>query len=345
MATKKSYSNNSVLLAAALIAVLLVGGCGQLGGKGKVSTIPEVYTGTAGVDVGFAPEGVPSVMTEGSPSDAVLFITNKGAADVDVSGIIIKVSDNRAAVGFEIDKKNVLVIDGTGLKGMLDEPAKTSGKLLGKASNTIGSLYSITVIVTPKKLPGKDAVNTGLLSTVCYNYRTDLTANVCVDASPFSFQKQRKPCDAKLPLSFQSQGAPVAVRRIDTLDPEKSGGAVKPKFKIYFANVGNGIVIDKDSLSLFCTDKDKTNTDNKVGIVWVDSVMLNDKPLVCNNEKGLKPIMLTGNPANDFVLCSYPYDDFEDGSGVFATPLKVGLSYGYRSTSNTVQIRIEKGVI
>ncbi len=337
MANEKSYLNNSVLVAAILLAVLFLGGCSQ---NGRTSAIPEVYTGTAGVDVTFAPEGVPGVMTEGSTSEAVLLISNKGAVDADIQNTIIKVQDNSAAVGFGSGKNTVLVIDGAGLAGMLTDPAAiASGKLLGKASNTIGSLDSIKVDVTAKDVHGGDAVDTGLLSTVCYKYETRLTANVCVDASPFSFQKQRKPCDAKLPLSFQSQGAPVAVRRIDTLDPEKSGGFVKPKFKIYFANVGNGLVIDKDSLNLFCTDKDPGKTDDKVGIVWVDSVMLNDKELACNNQR---PIHLTGKLENDFVLCSYPYNDFTEGSGTFATPIKVELSYGYRSTSNPVPVRIEK---
>lgn len=339
MANKKPYLNNSVLVAAMLLAVLFLGGCSQRNGG---SAIPEVYTGTAGVDVTFAPEGVPEVMTEGSPSDAVLFITNKGAVDVDISDVIIKVNDDSASVGFGSENKGVMVIDGAGLAGMLTDPAAiASGKLFGKASNTIGSLDSIKVEVTAKNLPGKDAVDTGLLSTVCYKYETRLTANVCVDASPFSFQKQRKPCDAKLPLSFQSQGAPVAVKRIDTLDPEKSGGFVKPKFKIYFANVGNGLVIDNDSLNLFCTDKDPGKTDDKVRIVWVDSVMLNDKLLTCNNQR---PIQLTGKLENDFVLCSYTANDFADGSGTFATPLKIQLSYGYRSTSDPIPVRVENGV-
>ncbi len=338
LSDKKQSGGRLLFIALAFLTAILTVGCSSQGGG---STIPEVYTGTAGVDVTFAPEGVPEVMTEGSPSDAVLFITNKGAVDAYTSDIIIKVNDNGAAVGFGSGEKSVMVI-GAGLAGMLSDPAvKASGKLLGKVSNTVGSLDSIKVSVTAKRLPGKDAVDTGLMSTVCYKYATKLTANVCVEASPFSFQKQRKPCDAKLPLSFQSQGAPVAVKRIDTLDPEKSGGFVKPKFKIYFANVGNGLVIDKDSLNLFCTASDpKEDTTNKVRIVWVDSVILNDKELACNNQR---PIQLTGKLENDFVLCTYNYNDFADGSGTFATPLRVQLSYGYRSTSNPVPVRVEKG--
>ncbi|MBI2175898.1 hypothetical protein HYU40_00925 [Candidatus Woesearchaeota archaeon] len=348
MATNKLFSSNSLLLAAALATVLLAAGCGQLGGgKGKASTIPEVYTGTAGVEATFAPDGVPSVMTEGSTSDAVLLISNRGAVDADISDAIVKVSDNAEAVVFGDDKKKVKVIGSDELVGMLsDTTVKASKKLPGKVSNTVGSLDSIKVKVTAKNVPGNDAVTTGLLSTVCYKYETRLTANVCVDAAPFSFQKQRKPCDAKLPLVFQSQGAPVAVKKIETLSPEKEGGFVRPKFKIYFANAASGTVIDKNSLNLFCTDKDPSKTDDKVRIIWVDSVALNDKELVCNNKdekRNARPITLTGSLANDFVLCSYTENDFREGSGVFATPLKVEVSYGYRSTSEPVPVRVEKG--
>lgn len=346
MAINKLCGSNSLLLAAALAIALLAAGCGQLGSSGKGSAIPEVYFGTAGVEVAFAADGAPSVMTEGSSSEAVLLISNRGAVDADISTAIVKVHDNGAAVVFGEDKKSVRVIGGSELIGMLTAKDLKDGKMLpGKVSNTVGSLDSIKVKVTAKNITGKDAVDTGLLSTICYTYATKLTANVCVDAAPFSFQKQRKPCDANLPLPFQSQGAPVAVKKIETLSPDKSGGFVKPKFKIYFANAGNGMVIDKNSLSLFCTDKDPGETSDKVKIVWVDSVALNDKELACNNkdDKGnARPIRLTGSLANDFILCSYEDNDFADGSGVFATPLKVELSYGYRSTSNPVPVRVEK---
>lgn len=348
MAVNKLCSNNSIILATALAIVLLTAGCGQLGSRDKGSTIPEVYFGTAGVEATFAPDGVPNVMTEDSSSEVILLIANKGAVDADISDAVVKVSDNAAAVVFGTEMKRVKVIGGSELIGMLTVKDLKEGKMLpGKVSNTVGSLDSIKVKVKAENIPGEDAVDTGLLSTICYRYATKLTANVCVDAAPFSFQKQRKPCDAKLPLAFQSQGAPVAVKRIDTLSPEKEGGFVKPKFKVYFANVGNGLVVDKNSLSQFCTDSGDTKTDDKVKIVWVDSVMLNGKELVCNNkdEKGnARPITITGKLENDFVLCTYPDNDFADGSGVFATPLKVELSYGYRSTSEPVPVRVEKGV-
>lgn len=340
MANKKSRLIKSVLVAAALVAVLLVGGCSQLGsGKGRGSSIPEVYTGTAGVDAAFAPDGVPGVMTERSSSEAVLFITNNGAVDADISTAIVTVSDNSEAVVF--DDKKVKVILGSELLGMLKAGDLKDGKLLpGKETGVVGSLVSLLVRVKARAIAGKDPVDTGLQAKVCYGYKTKLTANVCVDAAPYSFQKQRKPCDAKLPLSFQSQGAPVAVKRIETLAPEKESDFVKPKFKIFLANVGNGLAIDKDSLNLFCIDDTKTrNVEDKVGVVQVDSIVLNNKGLVCNK----KLVTLTGNLANNFVLCSYPYNDFADGSGVFATPLKVEVSYGYRSTSNPVPVRVEKG--
>ncbi len=333
----------------ALAIVLLAAGCGQLGSRDKGSTIPEVYFGTQGFEVAFAAESVPNVMSEGSSSEVALLISNKGAVDADLSSAIITVRDTKDVVGFD---KPVMI--GEEIINGINKDKNSEGRIgkdfAGKVTNGVGSLEAITTRVTAKRFAGdSDAVSTELLATTCYRYSTRLTANVCVDAAPFSFQKQRKPCDAKLPLAFQSQGAPVAVKKIDTLSPEKEGGFVRPKFKVYFANVGNGLVIDKidDSLKVFCTDEKVKGFDaaKAINAVSIDNVELNGQKLECNfRDENRKGITLAGKLENDFVLCTYPSDDFKDGSGVFATPLKVEASYGYRSTSNPVTVRVEKGI-
>lgn len=350
MLTKKVLLNLKTLAITVFLfgAIVFMAGCSQFGGS-KGSTIPEVYSGTRGFEVAFAAESVPNVMSEGSSSEVVLLISNNGALDADLSSAILALRDTKDVVGFD---KPVLAGNEIIDRINKNKEEKIGKDFAGKAKNVVGSLESITATVTARSLvKGSDAVSTGLLATACYKYKTDLTANVCIDAAPYSFQKQRKPCDAKLPLSFQSQGAPVAVKKIETLVPDKSSGVVRPKFKIYFANVGNGLVIDKtdDSLKVFCTDTKVKDFDaaKAIGSVSIDNVELNGKKLgsgmECNfrDEKG-QGIKLTGSLDNDFVLCTYTASDFADGSGVFATPLKVEVSYGYSSTSNPVPVRVEK---
>ncbi len=332
MPTRKRI-NNALLLT--LIVALLLSGCSAK--KPPTSSIPETYVGIQGVDAAFAPESVPNVATAGSSSNSLLLIANNGAVDADLAGLIVTVRDTKGAFKFEKP-----VIKGAEIQSLLSEPSKTSGKLAGKASNAAGSVDSIKLKVNVVA-DGRDTIGTGFLATVCYQYTTKLTANVCVDASGYSFQKVRKPCDPKVALTFASQGAPVAIKKIETTT-ENSGGAVMPKFKIYIGNVGNGLIIDRDSIGMFCTDQKKTGDNKKINVVFVDSVELNGNRLDCNDIKdGRKmPMVLTGNAAKDFVLCSYRNNDFKEGSGTFATPIKIHLSYGYTATSAQVPVTVEK---
>ncbi|MBI2580379.1 hypothetical protein HYV85_01075 [Candidatus Woesearchaeota archaeon] len=320
----------------AVVAGILISGCAQLGGKrDKGSDLPEFYTGTEGLVVGFAPESVPSIVTAGSSLDVVLLIANKGAADVPAAIVLVR------------DTKGAFTLEGA--KGS-DKIAFSKPVIItalpGKESSqsTSGALEGVTLTLKAREFVQKiESLDSGLLATACYKHKTKLTSNVCIDASGYSFQKQRKPCDANVPIVLKSQGAPVAVKKIETLT-EKSGGYVKPKFKIYIGNVGNGLIIDKGSLNLFCTNQDpQEDIRNKINVVAIDKVELNNEELLCSERSKV----LSGNIANDFVLCAYPdgaKQKFEDGSGTFATPLKVELSYGYTSTSNPVPIRVEKGI-
>lgn len=329
-------------LIAVVIAALLLSGCSQLGGRKDPSLgIPEIYVGTAGFDAAFAAESVPSVVTAGSSSDVVLLLTNKGA--VNTPAAIVTVKDTRGAFTLESAKGSEKITFNKSLINVTALDGKES------APSTEGSAEGVVLTLNAKSfVKNEEAVDTGLLASVCYEYGTKLTANVCIDASSYSFQKQRKPCDAKAPLALKSQGAPVAVKKVETLT-EKSGKYIKPKFKIYIDNAGTGLIIDKGSIRLFCTDKPETTiSKDKLNIVVVEKAELRGKPLKCNDDvsetKDKVEKILSGNAANDYVLCSYDGNDFADGSGTFVTPLKVELSYGYTSTSNPVPIRVEKGI-
>lgn len=305
--------NKLVLAAAFLVAVLLITGCGQLGGKNdKGSGIPEVYVGTEGISATFAAESIPSLITTGGQYEVLLMVANRGAADATPEKTTVTVGDTKGLLKF--DKASV---EGTELKSRLE----------GRASEPAGSLASIKLTVNAKSSLISDSTETGILATVSYHYMTKLTANVCIDASGYSFQKQRKPCDAKVPILLKSQGAPVAVKKIETIS-EKVAGYLRPNFKIYIANAGSG----------------------SVTAIHVDKVELNERPLECVDENtkdgaGVTKT-LSGTLDNDFVLCAYPSDanNFKDGSGTFATPLKVELSYGYTSTSNPIPVKVEKGI-
>lgn len=324
------------LLVVALAVVLLASGCS--GGKGKSEGIPDFYVGTEGIDAVFAPGSLPNVMAAGSSSLVVLLISNKGAVDADLSKTVISLDDTGGA--FKFDK---IVIPGVEIGAVL------KGKV--SSQSPAGTVEGMDIGIKAYAFAG-DNREASLRSRVCYAYSTRLTANVCIDASGFSFQKQRKPCDAKLPIVLKSQGAPVAITKIEPIEPAKEKKKlddgtdvviIKPKFKIFVANSGKGLIIDKSSYDAFCTTI-KGKGELMKDVIEVSSVTLNEKPLKCSDDDKDIPgnqKVLSGNVATDAILCEYQAENFKEGDGTFATPLKIELIYGYRSISESPIIRIE----
>lgn len=361
MANTKLFGNGMIFpITALLILLVLTAGCNSLGvgKKTPISTIPEIYTGIDGIDVGFSPESVPKSISAGSATNVVLLVANKGAVATPATpSTIITVKDTRGAFTLlsakgtdKFDFSNQLITGKGAFGGKESSPAAT-----GDLEGIVLSIKAKDFLKNEKGEIVENSINTGLLATVCYDYGTKLTANVCVDAAPYSFQKQRKPCDYTVPLVYtKGQGAPVAITRVETLDPDKSESYVKPRFKIFIANVGTGIIINKDKLNLFCAapdsskDGSKPATDNtpRINIVHIEKVKLNDKDLKCsyNNKDGVPNEVLSGIASKDYILCNYDGTDYLDGSGTFATPLTVELSYGYTFTSNPIPVTVEKGV-
>ncbi|MBI2145255.1 hypothetical protein HYU18_02925 [Candidatus Woesearchaeota archaeon] len=336
---------NIVAVIMILLIVVLVSGC--KGGSRGVE-IPDAFTGVEGMNAWVAPESVASPITAGSSVDFALMISNKGATTVP-EGAIITLRDTRGA----------FTVEGVDLAGDSSFSFKTpiitvKKQLEGKeTTSAAGYLNGFRVTARARSFSDNDeAIDTGFLASACYQYVTKLAANVCVDTSTYSFQKQRKACDSKVPVALKSQGAPVAVRKIETVMERydvNGKKVIRPKFKIYVANVGNGIVIDKDSLDLFCTAKTISGDKDRINVVFIDRAELNGQALECSKDAD-GGIHLSGKAEKDYILCSYRPKGFETefteeaNLGAFVTSLKLELRYGYNAISAPVPIRVEKGL-
>jgi hypothetical protein len=344
---------NSKIQTASFIIIALaifISGCGS---NKTTSSIPDIYTGVLGVDATFPAEGVPKTAAAGSNLLAVLVLTNYGVHTVKLSDMIITFRDTKGMFDLNAVKvKGKQVLTGDEISKAIDDAELAKLGIQGKLENVVGSIYPIT-ITAKETIKASDTVNTALTATICYREETALSASVCIDRTPYGFQKIRKSCNPDAALTYAGQGAPVAVKKIETVTERISDddGNLKivPKFKIYIANVGNGMIIDKDNINLFCTDKQVTgNPSGMINRVYVDSVILgngNDKKtLKCGSTSGKTPsIMLSKSTTNNFIICTVTdSDSYPQTPGAFVTPLIINLSYGYTSTSTPVPLVIEK---
>jgi hypothetical protein len=137
---------------------------------------------------------------------------------------------------------------------------------------------------------------------------------VCIDPNPYSGQE--KVCIPQT-VSLSSQGAPVAVTRI-----EQESTRQKIFFTIHVQDLGNGQVY-----SLFSLDAcnpyygERVNPADK-DIVEIAFVSVGDQRLDCNTHR------LRLNNGYGVFTCTYDVE-YKEATSAYKTPLYIHLLYGY----------------
>lgn len=170
-----------------------------------------------------------------------------------------------------------------------------------------------------------------IVANICYPYFTKAITSVCIDPNPFD-DKQKKACRFGT-KTLTSQGAPIAIRRID-----QEASTSKNQFKIHIWNVGGGDVIALNSLEK-CSPEGEIFKREDFNIVELLSVSAGPVELNCiPPDEGSNIRLVNGK---GFVICSLERNAFEDANSAYTTLLNIELRYGYR-TSISKKIKISK---
>ncbi len=267
----------------------------------------DLHAGADAVKVDFVANAPPESVYEQTPIPLVVLLKNDGAYDI-INGYL----------ALAVDKYISLV----------SEPV-TAFNLAGRTPYTPqGESQYINFIANAIALDPQSQIHSAeIRATVCYPYKTQATANVCVDTAIYRPNVRDKPCEVKS-LKFSGQGAPVGISRVDTNMIPAQGDMVIPEFIIYIDNLGKGLVVDSgrilDACSGFALGQPFYN------IVKVNA-RLSDMPLSCTRElkllkKGTNFIRCVGSPLS-MRLGTYP------------SPLMIKVDYGYvQSVSKIIKI-------
>ena len=326
-----------------LILLILTYGC-----KGKKSTeksLEEIRTGTEGIALSFLPNAPPTTIhiEQGAPIEAnafdvVLEIRNKGAYP--------QPNEGTGGLGPSFGKVFLSGYDPTIIT--LESKDGKSGdlsKLALEGKSTINPNGGQDILGFNGKILAEnlnvEKYEPTLLATACYYYFTIAGPSVCIDPNPYSTVKEKKVCEVQ-DTSLSSQGAPIAVTRID-----EEAFATKTQFRITIKNAGNGDVLKADAASNKCdpsgTQKITREDVDKVNLMWVK---IADKALMCGpfaeapqkNTGGLIRLI----NGEGFVICELPSSEYSNKISAYTTPLLIQLSYGYRnSIEKKIQIKKE----
>ena len=336
--TKKSFLLGKLFFILALS--VLISGC--KGAKDSTKSVEDVRVGTQGIILNFLPQAPPDkiLVAQGADEklnsfDIILELKNKGAFPQPNEGTA---PDGYVVLsGYDPNILTIEAQDGSN-KNWQNFGTKT---LEGKSSiNPNGGQD----IMTFKAKVDVDALNVEryepmFLATACYPYRTVAGPSVCIDPNPYSTVKSKKVCEVQS-ISLTSQGAPIAVTRVD-----EEAFTTKTQFKITIKNVGGGDVLK--SISDQCTLIDRENIDK----VYVSNVAVARKGLECRPFVGSQSVSEQGSSGfngyvrlvngEGYIICELLKEHYRSNTE-FTTPLTIELNYNYRnSIEKKMQIKKE----
>ena len=200
-----------------------------------------------------------------------------------------------------------------------------------------------------------------VVATACYEYTTVWNQEICIDTDINKMNTFPGACEAT-DVSLSGQGAPLAITKIETKMLPTGTGYIKPMFRIYVENSGNGKIINKEKIEHACTATGLSNKD--YNMVFLKSFMLSSEQFLYDfngydpaTNRELNPgtdgdlISCTPNPlilkndGNDYITCivadGLEWDMFSMNQAPYMTTIALQFDYGY-TLSKSQQMTIQK---
>jgi len=331
-----------------LLLILLATGCFRKK-KDTTQSTQEIRTGTNGIGISFLPNNPPPtlIVSQSAPAtfDTIVEIINRGAYPQPDESTAI---NGKVYIGGY--DKNIIKFS------PIDPPSYDLSKSSSLQGKILASLEGNSELVTFNGIVSYDDLKVekyeaSFLATACYQYSTLAGPSVCIDPDPYSQIKQQKVCTVQI-IALTSQGAPIAITSI-----VPTARSDNMQFLITIKNVGLGDVLVKEqdssaqqSQQQSINSIEKCNpfggaklTKDDINKVFVEEVSIGNEPLLCQPFSGTNAKSDKGNVRLDdkgegTIRCEL----FKSGIGAYSdaktsytTPLRIKLSYVYRTTAQT----------
>lgn len=313
-----------------IVMLFLIAGCS--GKKDPQKQLEELRTGVLALTASFLPNNPPATIhvEDGQENkfDIVLELSNKGVYpqpedEKKLSGKIYLSGYDKDVVTIETPS-SAIDLNTLSLNG------KSQINLQGESD-----LVVFKASVDYSKLPVERYEPT-LLATACFDYITIAGPSVCIDPDPYATIKQKKVCEPGS-ISLSSQGAPVAVVKVDT-----EAFAAKTQFKITIKNAGNGEILKGQSQGQSVLEKCNPFGTSKlaredINKVFLEEIKLGNIDLQCwpfadEEVKGSTGYIRLLNGEGS-IICEIVEDNYASTNAAYTSPLRIKLSYGYKTTA------------
>ncbi|MEA2037889.1 MAG: hypothetical protein U9O94_10365 [Nanoarchaeota archaeon] len=326
------------------VLLLFLVGC-KAKGPATSETIKGIHSGKDGLNMEFFENTPRKEVFERSVFPVAVRLYNEGAYDV-VNGFLT----------ISLEKDYIELIKDSVKSTLYERPrliddSHISLNLRGKSieyPNGDQELISFNVKTKELSKDSQSEYHDSLVAiTSCYGYETNLVDTVCIDTDVFGFKQREKVCDSTKTITLRSQGAPVAVTKLESemIPDEKNPNRIKPRFTITVKNLGKGEVVWKDKVRAACYSESIDYKEwNRIDVRAYLSTKEESNKLDCDIIKeGLKDDgILNLRKREDIIRCTYE-NGYDENEGTFTAPLYITLSYGYTDTiSGSVKIKKTK---
>lgn len=201
-----------------------------------------------------------------------------------------------------------------------------------------------------------------VIATACYEYTTQWNQEICIDTDINKMNIFPGACEAT-DVSLSSQGAPLAITKIESKMLPTGTGYIRPMFIIYVENSGNGRIINKEKIQQACTATGLESRD--YSMIFLKEFMLSSQELKYDFN-GYDPTtgkeinagtdsdtitcspnpLILKNDGNDYITCivnsSYAEQDmFALNQAPYTATIAMQFDYGY-TLSKSKEVIIQK---
>ncbi|AJF61516.1 hypothetical protein QT06_C0001G0676 [archaeon GW2011_AR15] len=303
---------------AALILLAVITAC--TGGSGEADLEKDIYKGTTGVVLSFFENSLGDEVFENEQLNLPIKLENKGAYQVTNSKLVV--ATERGFIEFS-NGNNIYQKSGIRLDGK-------------SVFVTFDDFHIEELVMNVKELdPQSEYHDSFITVNFCYDYKTSAFAEVCIDTDPHGQRVSDKACSQINSISMsEGQGGPVVIERVETRMLVVDN-FIKPQFKIYISNRGEGTVISPNRIDSVCSQGSiGQETYNSLRLTALDMSGFSMGSFECI------PSELVLYNDEDFITCTLKTGISRDRQP-YLTPLKVELSYGYMETASK-EIKIKK---
>src|SRR3989344_2035808 len=297
----RMYMTTSKTLIAGCFVLFFLFGCSS-SGPSIASSLEDIRTGTAGLELEFQENSPPQEVFEDELFFARLMIANKGAYDL--NGVVSIIYNDGVLDVEEGDPRKLVRIRGRSLGNPSGDTEYLDLKLRAKDLNI-----------------QQESQRTALTALACYEYESSLQEEICIETDcPQSFVTE-KACETK-DISSSGQGGPLVITRIE-VEMRSEERAVIPYLTVHLANQGEGEVVRADALNELCSGYAATSPSQET-LISIDGTLSGHR-LDCS------PVLLEQGKGE--ARCTVP-EGLPRNFATYVGSLELHISYGYTATES-----------